>query len=155
MNKSEVRRERLRRLVSNAGGHNAFVKRHNLSPSRSSYISQVLNGYSFGETGARNLAKELRLDPNYFDLSDEKTQETSNKDAQSGPIDAYWKTVSFCWAGLSDAHKDAVAVLVNTLYTIDNPGAVDITNPRRRKTDHIDLGTFEIDEEKPAIKKMA
>lgn len=155
MDKSENRRERLKRLVADAGGHNAFVKRHKLSTSRSSFISQVINGYSFGEKSAEKLAGELKLDPDYFDRTSEQDKEMPKHGPDQSYGDAYWRTVQFCWGGLSDEHKDAVALLVNSLFTIDNPGAVGVSNPRRRKADIIDLGNVEPMPGKALEKKTA
>lgn len=58
------------------------------------------------------------------------------KEAQSGHTDAYWDTVVKCWSGLSNDHKDVIAVMVNTLHSRINPDIHGASNPSRRKTDN-------------------
>jgi SOS-response transcriptional repressor LexA len=66
MDKSELRRQKLRKLVEESGEHAEFVRRHNLSPSEASYLSQIVNGYSFGERSAEKWRERLRLPSNFF-----------------------------------------------------------------------------------------
>jgi hypothetical protein len=35
--------------------------------------------------------------------------------------DGFWATIVRCYPGLSDGHKDALAIMANKLYVIDNP----------------------------------
>jgi hypothetical protein len=53
--------------------------------------------------------------------------------------DAMLKTLLLCYNGLSDAHKDVLAMLANKLYVIDNPSASgpSVAQPffAKRKTD--------------------
>lgn len=44
----EERRERLRQWVRAAGGHATVVAKRRLTQGQASYLSQVMNGYSFG-----------------------------------------------------------------------------------------------------------
>lgn len=61
------RRTRLRAWLDDQGGQAKVIKKFQLTPSDASYLSQVLNGYSFGEKAARRFEHKLRMTPNYLD----------------------------------------------------------------------------------------
>jgi hypothetical protein len=61
---TEARRAALRRIVSREGGNTAVAKKYNLSPSRVSYLSQLIARGStapFGDRSARNWQDLLGL----------------------------------------------------------------------------------------------
>jgi hypothetical protein len=66
--KDELRRARLRALITRAGGHAKFVSEYKLTQSQSSYLSQIVNGYSFGEKSAEKWRALLKLPKGYFDI---------------------------------------------------------------------------------------
>lgn len=70
MEEQQQRREKLRDLVTAAGGPAAFARLHDgVDPT---YISQLLNGHrSFGERAARKMEERLSLVRGWFDLPDE------------------------------------------------------------------------------------
>jgi len=111
------------------------------------YVSNIVNG-------RKNLGPEViaRIDEKYPGWRDASYEPKPAAPEQTG--DAYWDTIAFCYNGLTEGHRDMLAYMANKMYTMDNPGAVDIGTPRRRKTDHIDLGIFETEESQPA-KKLA
>jgi hypothetical protein len=119
MDISTYRRTKLERLVASSGGHAAFVKKHNLTSSRASYISQVINGYSFGEKAAEKLRQELGLPEGFFDQRSTAKEVSVEKTIREQ--DAYLDTILYCYKGLTDDHKDALATMANKLYSIDNP----------------------------------
>jgi len=63
----EERRARLREWVRTAGGHAAVVAKRRLSQGQASYLSQVINGYSFGSRAARNMERRLGMEPKWLD----------------------------------------------------------------------------------------
>lgn len=67
MDIQDHRRERLRVWISQLGGHSAAVRARRLSSSEASYLSQLVNGYSFGEKAARNWEVKLGLAPGWLD----------------------------------------------------------------------------------------
>lgn len=69
MNIQDVRRQNLVEWVRLQGGHAVVCERFGLTVSQASYLSQIANGYSFGERSARNWERRLRLPPEWFDRS--------------------------------------------------------------------------------------
>lgn len=67
METQRKRTEKLRALVTKAGGIAAFTRQHNgIDPT---YISQLLNGHrSFGERAARNMEAKIGVKPGWFDI---------------------------------------------------------------------------------------
>lgn len=63
----ERRRERLRAWVRDAGGHAVVVRKCGLTPAQASFLSQVINGYRFGERAARGMEQRLGLPQRYLD----------------------------------------------------------------------------------------
>jgi hypothetical protein len=53
--------------VQSNGGHSAVVSLRQLKPSQASYLSQLINGYSFGPRAARNMERRLGLPARYLD----------------------------------------------------------------------------------------
>lgn len=72
METKEIRVQKLRELVEQAGGIAAFARRNNgVDPT---YVSQLLNGHrSFGEKAARNMEQKVGLHYGYFDRLDVAT----------------------------------------------------------------------------------
>lgn len=72
METKEIRVQKLRDLVEQAGGIAAFARRNNgVDPT---YVSQLLNGHrSFGEKAARNMEQKVGLQYGYFDRLDVAT----------------------------------------------------------------------------------
>jgi len=67
MNIQTLRRQLLSWGVTAIGVHAAVVTKFGLTPSEASYLSQVVNGYSFGEKSARNWETKLRLPAKFLD----------------------------------------------------------------------------------------
>ena len=65
----EFRRGKLRELIAADGGHAKFVEKHELSQSQASYLSQIVNGYSFGEKSAEKWRRLLKLPSGFFDVT--------------------------------------------------------------------------------------
>lgn len=63
----ERRRERLRQWVSQRGGHASVIRQQGLTPAQASYLSQVMNGYSFGSRAARGMEQRLGMPPKWLD----------------------------------------------------------------------------------------
>lgn len=61
------RRRRLALWVAEHGGHAAVVRARNLTGSHASHLSQILNGYSFGERAARGIEKRLGMPARWLD----------------------------------------------------------------------------------------
>ena len=64
MDKTEARRNALRKVVVENGGYAATVTKHNLTNSQASYLSQITaaeSTASFGERSAKNWEERLRL----------------------------------------------------------------------------------------------
>ena len=80
METQRKRTEKLRSLVTHAGGIAAFARQHNgIDPT---YISQLLNGHrSFGERAARNMEAKIGVKPGWFDIE----EETANVEPVSIP----------------------------------------------------------------------
>ena len=72
METKEIRVQKLRDLVEQAGGIAAFARQNNgVDPT---YVSQLLNGHrSFGEKAARNMEQKVGLQYGYFDRLDVAT----------------------------------------------------------------------------------
>lgn len=64
------RRDKLRAWVAANGGHAAVVEKRRLTPSQASYLSQVVNGYSFASRAARNMEARLGMPQRYLDSQD-------------------------------------------------------------------------------------
>jgi len=67
---AKKRRRTLIELIEKEGGHARFIARHGLTAADSSYISQIVNGYSFGEKSAEKWCQRLGLPEGYFTSSD-------------------------------------------------------------------------------------
>lgn len=66
----DLRRHRLADWVASHGGHSAVVRDRSLNISQASFLSQVINGYSFGERAARSMETRLGIPPGYLDQDD-------------------------------------------------------------------------------------
>ncbi len=62
----ERRRVRLREWLRARGGHAEVVRARNMTGSQASFLSQVVNGYSFGSRAARSMEERLGMPPNRF-----------------------------------------------------------------------------------------
>lgn len=67
VNIQDARRDRLGKWVTAHGGHAEVVVKYGLTPSDASYLSQLVNGYSFGERSARNWEARLKLPDGFLD----------------------------------------------------------------------------------------
>lgn len=67
MDVQETRRLNLADWIAQQGGHGTVCLRYNLTKAQGSYLSQLTNGYSFGERSARNWEKRLRMPAGYLD----------------------------------------------------------------------------------------
>lgn len=63
----ERRRVVLRAWIKANGGHAAVVEKRRLTPSQASYLSQVVNGYSFASRAARNMEERLGMPAKHLD----------------------------------------------------------------------------------------
>lgn len=63
----EARRQRLREWLQTHGGHARVVAERRLTPSQASYVSQVVNGYSFAGRAARNMETRLGMPSRWLD----------------------------------------------------------------------------------------
>lgn len=69
MNEEQQRRRgNLVAVVHDRGGHARVVEALRLTQSQASYLSQLMNGYSFGEKSARNWEARLKLPKGSLDL---------------------------------------------------------------------------------------
>lgn len=64
----EIRREQLKRWLTNRGGHAKVVQDRGLTQSQASFLSQLVNGYSFGPRAARNLEHRLGMPPKWLEM---------------------------------------------------------------------------------------
>lgn len=70
MDIQDLRRRRLAEWVTAHGGHGAVVRDRGLNTSQASFLSQVVNGYSFGERAARSMEARLGMPADYLDKED-------------------------------------------------------------------------------------
>lgn len=63
----ENRRDILKRWVDEHGGHAEVVRRRKLTPAQASFLSQVINGYSFGARAARGMEERLGLPARFLE----------------------------------------------------------------------------------------
>lgn len=110
--KDEPRRQKLKDLIDEHGGHASFVKRFNLSGSQASQISQIVNGYSFGEKAAEKLREVLKLQAGYFDVED-------NTDKQSTPLTRDQKKVLALMDRMKDEGRGAWIKIGNILADLN------------------------------------
>lgn len=61
------RRAVLTEWVATRGGHAEVVRQRKLNPSQASYLSQLMNGYSFGSRAARNMEARLGMPERYLE----------------------------------------------------------------------------------------
>lgn len=61
------RRAALARWIEHAGGHAKVVARYGLTASKASYLSQICNGYTFGEKSARSWETLLGIPKGWLD----------------------------------------------------------------------------------------
>lgn len=99
METQRKRTEKLRSLVTQAGGIAAFARKHNgIDPT---YISQLLNGHrSFGERAARNMEAKIGVKPGWFDIE----EETANIEPISipGTVPVVSWVAAGTWTPMSD-----------------------------------------------------
>lgn len=81
MDIQDHRRQRLAVWVASKGGHGAVVRDHKLSVSQASFLSQVINGYSFAERAARNMEQRLGMERGYLDGAEEDQPKPSDEEA--------------------------------------------------------------------------
>ena len=63
----ELRRKRLAGWLKLHGGARPVCVKYNLGKKVESYISQIVNGYTFGGRAARNMEAKLRMEEGYLD----------------------------------------------------------------------------------------
>ncbi|MCZ4064099.1 S24 family peptidase [Oxalobacter aliiformigenes] len=99
METQRKRTEKLRSLVTQAGGIAAFARQHNgIDPT---YISQLLNRHrSFGERAARNMEAKIGVKPGWFDIE----EETANIEPVSipGMVPVISWVAAGIWTPMSD-----------------------------------------------------
>jgi hypothetical protein len=104
------RREVLRAWVLANGGHQAVVSKRRLSPSQASYLSQVVNGYSFGPRAARAMEQRLGMPARHLEGADADHVAAAPEDL-AGALDRVLDAV----AGATDTQRDELAQVLALL----------------------------------------
>lgn len=107
----EHRRKRLSEWVQLNGGHSAVVARRQLKPSQASYLSQLINGYSFGPRAARNMEARLGLPVRYLDTVPARDGAAQSPSVSEPAPPAYQAAPALTLAG-------SLAVLLSELATL-------------------------------------
>ncbi|SEN72110.1 hypothetical protein SAMN05216404_106186 [Nitrosospira multiformis] len=107
----EIRREKLKRLIEDQGGHAKFVEKHNLTQSQASYLSQIANGYSFGEKSAEKWRIRLKLPIGFFDVA----ALTSKEPEQEGPLTDEQKRMIHLMGRMNQGSRDALLKIASLL----------------------------------------
>lgn len=108
MNTQERRRAALVAWIAKRGGHARVVGEFRLSTSQASYLSQIVNGYTFGEKAARNWEERLRLPPNWLDQT-EVGIDLSDVPQRPITIEEALETLGIAIAAVPDSHRQELA----------------------------------------------
>jgi len=156
MNDSDIRRQRLKAIVDRMGltAASGYLGK----PPRQ--INDMLaERKAFGAKVAREMEAKAGLSRFYFDNLDTNETEASRNHMPDGNEvssegDEFKRQLNYFFDGMSQAHREALINMANSLYSIDNPEDR-AANPwgrmERRKAQVLPLGELiEITEERDA-----
>lgn len=96
----ETRRERLRQWVAACGGHAEVCRTRRLTKSQASYLSQIMNGYSFGPRSARGWESRLGMSQRYLESGDRPEAIVPVLDDAARIVDAILRMSPLRWASV-------------------------------------------------------
>lgn len=100
---------------------------------RSSTVKKWADAYGITEAQFRGLEQ----------IENRPADETKKRPAPPLISDGFWETIKYCYPHLSPGHKDALAILANKLFVMDNPGLSPASPFPNGKSKFVDLGDAE------------